>query len=288
LTFQASAAGSLQVEDVYIGKTTSFEDISFTFSGSPTMARFSGSHQSPAMSAGTMATSDWIDLEINNTNNYLVAFKIKNDPDKCRPMAWKNQRTPVPDCRVDGINTNMIFALASVTASYPEKGTYTSQIFDTRLDSPSYGDIACDALLPAGTVFMTKVRSGDQPDLSDANDWSTISASSVNPRSVGVPYSKRYIQFQALMESSSNGLSTPKLKDLTLDWTGDMQLVNISGTITKGPDYGIAEVLVDGMPLQSALSIKLLIYKDVYSLNSATKRVTSSLVADIRPRNTGK
>ncbi len=181
----------------------------------------------------------------------------------------------------------MIFALKSIAVTYPENGTYTSQIFDTRLSNPSYGDIQYHADIPYGTALTTKIRSGDQSDLSDASDWSTILASSVNPRLAGTSY-KRYVQFQVQMESSSNGLSTPQLKDLTLDWTGEMQLVNISGTITKGPEYGIFNVLVDGMPLQSALSIDLMIYKDIYSLNKATKRITSSLVSDIRPRNTGK
>ena len=287
LTFQAGSAGRLQVNNVYIGKTVSRENTVFSCD-SYIPVRFGGGNlESPVMEASQPATTDWINMEINQTNNYMVAFKIKDDADKCYPMSWPNLRTSISDCVVNFVGTNSIFGLASIRASYPAKGTYTSQIFDTRLDAPAYRDIAWNAVTPLGTALTTKVRSGDQPDLSDASDWSTLSASSVNPRSTGTSY-KRYIQFQAQLESNSTGLATPKLKDLTIDWTGDTQLVNISGTFTKGPEYGIVEVLVDNMPLQSALTINLLIYKDVLGLKGTTRRVTSSSVADIRPRNTGK
>jgi hypothetical protein len=292
LTFQASAAGKLQVGGVRIAKTASLEETVWAVGEPLRFVRFGGLFDSPVMDPGTTATSDWLDYEINTTNNYLVVFTIKNDAAKCYPMSWKNLRlspTDDPDCLIasGGITTNHIIGLSSITASYPEKGTYTSQIFDTRLGTPAYGDISWDAEVPVGTTLRTKVRSGSLPDLSDASDWAAISSSSVNPRSVSASYN-RYIQFQAGMTSSLDGLSTPKLQDLDIEWAGDMQLVNIGGTFTKGPDYGIVEVLVDGMPLQSALSIDLMIYKDIAGLEGKAKRVTSSLVADIRPRNTGK
>ncbi len=287
LTFQAGSQGRLQVEDVFIGKTTSHENTVFAFDSSLAATFSGGDSESPVMEPNAIATTDWIDLEINKTNNYIVAFRIMNDADKCYPKVWKNQLTTIPDCLVDGSPTNHIIGLASMAVTYPENGTYTSQIFDTRLASPIYGDISINASLPSGTAISTKVRSGNQPDLSDAGDWSVITASSIHPRLLSVAY-KRYIQFQAQLTSSSSGLATPQLKDLTIEWTGETQLVNISGIFSKGPDYGIVEVLVDGVPLQSALGIDLLIYKDIYSHNKQTKRVTSSLVAELRPRNTGQ
>ncbi len=287
LTFQAGTTGNLKVDNVYIGKTPSSESTAWAFSGSAVNARFSGSLESPTMAPGTTATTDWIDLDINTTNNYLVIFNIKDDADKCYPLAWENNRTSVADCLVEGSPTNYIFGLKSITATYPESGTYTSQIFDTRLNSPTYQDIAWNAEIPTGTDLKIKLRSGDQPDLSDASDWSAIAGSSVNPGSVFAAY-KRYIQFQAQLTSSSDGLATPKLKDLTIDWTGEMQLVNVSGTVTKGPEYGVVKVLVDGIPLQSAMEVDLQIYKDIFSFKKTAKRITSSLLAEIRPRNTGK
>ncbi|MBT8042408.1 MAG: prepilin-type N-terminal cleavage/methylation domain-containing protein [Pontiella sp.] len=287
LTFQAGSTGRLRVEDVFIGKTTSLEDTVFAFDSSTSVTFSGGSSESPVMEPNQTATTDWINLEINKTNNYLVAFQIKNDVDKCYPRVWKNELTTISDCLVNGSPTNHIIGLASMAVTYPANGTYTSQIFDTRLASPIYGDISLNTSLPAGTAISTKVRSGNQPDLSDASDWSVLSASTIHPRLLSVAY-KRYIQFQAQLTSSSSGLATPLLKDLTIDWTGETQLVNVSGVFSKGPDYGIVEVLVDGVPLQSALGIDLLIYKDIYTHNKQTKRVTSSLVAELRPRNTGQ
>jgi hypothetical protein len=290
LTFQAANNGRLQINDAYIGQTDSSELSRFAWSETPVKATFSGSDTTPILEPGESVTSDWIDLEINTTNNYLVVYKLSPSADHCYPMAWANQRTDnLDDCKniTTGIKTNCIYGLCALTVSYPESGTYTSQIFDTRLSTPTYGDLSWNEEIPAGTTLTTKIRSGSQPDLSDADDWSTLSASSSNPRSTGIS-DDRYVQFQTQMQSSSDGLSTPKLKDLTIEWTGEMQLVNINAVMTKGPDYGIIEVLVDGVPLQSALSIDLMIYKDLYSINKTTKRVTSSLITDIRPRNTGK
>ncbi|MBN2704130.1 MAG: hypothetical protein JXR23_07960 [Pontiellaceae bacterium] len=288
LTFQAATNGNLKIGAAFIGKTSAQESTVFWFSSAGfEPVTFSGSPSSPSIAPGQSVTSDWVDLEINKTNNYLVVYGVDSGPDQCFPMAWTNNRTTIPDCYVDGVASGTIYGLSSLSVSYPERGTYTSQIFDTRLTRPSYAYIDWNAEIPPGTLITTKVRTGDLADLSDAADWSTISASHLNHRSISAA-GKRYIQFQAQLFSSSSGLETPKLKDLTIDWAGDLQLVNITGTLTKGPDYGIVEVLADGVPLQSALSVDLMIYKDIFSLNNKTKRITSELVAEIRPRNTGK
>ena len=288
LTFQAATNGNLKVYDAFIGKTPSTEKTTFWFDwGSCKPAHFSGSSASPILLPGQSVTSDWINLEINKNSNYMVIFKTSGSTGNNHPAAWKNNRTAIPDCYVNNAPSDSIYGLASMTASYPQYGTYTSQIFDTRLSQPVYGTISWNADIPQGTLLTTKIRTGDQPDLSDATGWSEISASQLSPCSIRASY-RRYVQFQAQLYSDSTGINTPALKDLTIDWTGEMQLVNISATLTKGPDYGIMKVLVDGTPLQSALSIDLMIYKDIPSLNSKTKRVTSSLITEIRPRNTGK
>jgi type II secretory pathway pseudopilin PulG len=287
LTFQAATNGNLQIDYAYIGPTENSETNSPWWT-TYEIATFGGSTATPVLNPGESITSDWINMEINKTNNYVVFYRLGTDPNNCYPIAWRNNRTTNWDSYFYNYNqyTNAVFGLSAMQVSYPAKGTYTSQVFDTRLKNPIYNDIVWSANTPLGTAISTKVRTGNQPDLSDAAPWSMIPASGSNPRSVSASY-KRYVQFQAELQSNSDGLSTPQLKDLTIDWKGELQLVNIGGIMTKGPDYGIIEVLVDGVPLQSALSIDLMIYKDIYSVNKKTKRVTSSLIADIRPRNTG-
>jgi hypothetical protein len=282
------------VENVFIGKTDSQEFLSYGIDGSVAQATFGGLAVSPAMAAGSTTTSDWIDFEINKTNNYLVVYNIRNEADKCYPVALENTRVPLTapgyagaDCMVNGVRTNYLFGLTSITASYPAMGTYTSQIFDTHLSKPKYGDISWNADLPAGTAIALKVRAGNQPDLSDAADWSMVPASAVNPRAISTSYS-RYVQFQALLVSDSTTHTlTPKLKDVTIDWGGEKQLVNVGGIFTKGPGYGMFEVSVDGNPLRSALIVDLEIYKDVLVMNKTSRRITSSLEADLTPRNSG-
>ncbi len=289
LTFQASPAGKLQIDYAQIYKATYQEEVVLSVGGGSAIATFGGSSMSPVMTNGATATTDPIDFEINATNNYLVIFRVTN-PLANHPAAWVSQDASLEECWTHSgawVKTNIVFGLKSIFASYPAIGKYTSQIFDTHLPNPNYGDISWNANIPTGTSLSTKVRSGDQPDLSDASDWSLIPASWVNPRSVGTSY-KRYIQFQALLTSNTVGDSTPKLKDVTIDWSGERQLVNIGGIFTKGPDYGMFEISVDGDPLRSALIVDLEIYKNVLVMNKESRRVTSSLQVELTPRNSGK
>ncbi len=289
LIFQASDAGKLRVESVYIAKSTSLEDTDFSMVNAKHVTFPSGSSTSRIMEPGTIEKTKWIDLEINSTNNYLVKFNIRSEGgavgESHYPMAWKNQRTAISDCAVNGVTNDYIIGLKSIATRYPEKGSYTSQIFDTHLDTPQYGDITWNAALPAGTTLAFKVRTGNQPDLSDALDWGSISSLSY-PSAISASY-KRYIQFQAIMTSESDGRLTPKLKDVTIDWNGTKQLVDVGGIFTKGPDYGIFEISVDGEPLRSALIIDLEIYEDEWTKNNETIRVTSSLKVELTPRNSG-
>ena len=83
-------------------------------------------------------------------------------------------------------------------------------------------------------------------------------------------------------------MNTPKLRDVTLEWTGEERLVNIGGVFTKGEDYGIFTVEVDGNPLRAALIVELEIYKkDVRGMNGVNRTISSALKADMTPRNSG-
>lgn len=293
LTFQAGPApiGKLQVSNVRIYEASYQEKVAFSASSSSSLATFGGSsYTSLIMTNGATATTDPIDFEINATNNYIVGFYLPNSMAR-HPAAWANQNTTDTECWIYEssilVETNTIFGLKSIFASYPANGEYTSQIFDTHLPNPNYGDLSWNANIPTGTSLSMKVRSGDQEDLSDASDWSLVSASAVNPRSVGTSY-KRYIQFQAQLASNTAGDATPKLKDVTIDWAGERQLVNIGGIFTKGPNYGMFEISVDGDPLRSALIVDLEIYKNVLVMNNESRRITSSMQVELTPRNSGK
>jgi hypothetical protein len=190
---------------------------------------------------------------------------------------------------VNGSKTNHIFALKSIYASYPTNGTYVSQVFDTHLPNPQYGDISWNSDVPSGTALSLKVRAGDEPNLSDAPAWNTVSDYTSSPSLISASASsKRYVQFQAYLQSNTAGDATPKLKDVTIEWNGKRQLVDVGGIFTKGPDYGMFEISVDGNPLRSALIVDLEIYKDVMVMNKENRTITSSLKVELTPRNSGK
>ncbi|VGO19157.1 PulJ/GspJ family protein [Pontiella sulfatireligans] len=324
LTFAASSLETFRIRNIWIGESSSSTDAAMdymnTIDAPMKPVTFNNGATVVEIPIGQKRTSDWIDLPIDRNKNYLVSFRIANNVAKDGPKQWTDYEatdpafpSPLTTMIVENASydvaqnpswssisglpvyaTNRVFGLESITASYPETGTFTSQIFDTHLAAPSYGEMSWNADLPYGTGLEFKVRTGNSPDLVDAPDWSAITPFS-SARTLTVD-SKRYIQFQALMQTNTGDLNTPKidgtftpkLQDVTIDWTGELQLVNIGGTFTKGPGYGVVEVLVDGVPLQSALTVDLMIYKDIRSIKGEKKRITSSLLADIRPRNTGK
>ncbi len=318
VSFVGSSAASTNhfvIHSAYIGESASSTNLNMNYRdlGAVHPIRFGGSNFGIFYAGYDPVESDWIDLPIDRDKNYVVSYSIFDHSNADAPKQWIDNlvspdptNSPTWTTRIaEGVGdviannqnwdgqgfstypTNRIFGLESIYVSYPEKGEYTSQIFDTHLTSPKYGDISWNVDIPSGTTLSLKVRTGSQPDLSDASAWSSISASSINPHSVGTSY-KRYVQFQALLTSDTAGTSTPCLKDVTIDWAGERQLVNIGGIFTKGPDYGMFEISVNGDPLRSALIIDLEIYRDVLVMNKESRRITSSLQMDLTPRNSGK
>ncbi|VGO12437.1 hypothetical protein PDESU_00989 [Pontiella desulfatans] len=308
LKFQSAENGNFRVTNVFIGESAASEVASMDFDpATMTVVKFGGSIGSPTVGPGTSFFSDWIDFPISKDKNYLVSYRIANNADKCQPAKWKDVwPNAAMTCQVitdapslvevakdptwgDRSETRMdmdaILGLAAIEASFPSNGTYSSQIFDTHLDKPTYGDITWNADVPSDSTIAFKVRSGSQPDLSDADDWETITAFTGSCRVPG--RWERYVQFQTLLQSSSDGLYSPILRNVTIDWNGETQLVNIGGIFTKGPDYGTFEISVDGEPLRSALIIDLEIYDDVTLLDGKRRRITSSLKTELTPRNSG-
>ena len=81
--------------------------------------------------------------------------------------------------------------------------------------------------------------------------------------------------------------STPRLKDVTINWEGEESLVDVGATITRGPEYGIFELKVDGRTLKTGLNVDLEIFKDVPGYRGS-RRITSALTSEVVPRNTGR
>jgi hypothetical protein len=308
LTFEA-LNGPLKMDRVYIGECASSNTVSPDFLGSPESIKqvTFGGNTSTEVWSGVPRVSDWIRFPIDVSKNYIVSYRISDEPGKQSAAIWHDTRAVTdgfplttwiyPNAPAGAelanhwsghVTSTHLLGLSRIQASYPEKGVYTSQIYDTHLEAPVFDEIRWNDVLPAGTSISIKERSySDIASFANTNDWEAISAKTSSPAASTAPY-KRYIQFQATLRSDSNGFSTPLLKDITIDWAGERSLVEIGGTFTKGPNYGIFELTVNGEPLRSGLTVDLEIYKDIYTFNKGTKRVTSSLRSEIIPRNTGK
>lgn len=256
--------------------------------------------------------SDRIDLLIERDKSYVISFLVDHEgatdaygyagvwtpPDGVItfPSSYviPAERAPtVADfeaatwsVRSDVVASPAVFAVEYVFAGYPPEGTFTSQIFDTLLPWPaSFESLDWTAHVPEGAGMDVRIRSGSEPDLSDAPDWDAVLATARGQR----PWiSGRYVQVQATLFSGEESLATPRLADFTLAWDGEKRIVDVSGSFSTGPDHGVFEVLVNGTPLIHGVTVDLTVYRDQQLGAIARRRLTASAFAEIVPRNTGR
>jgi hypothetical protein len=225
------------------------------------------------INAGCQATSDMIDLPIDRTKSYLISFRLDTTPGSGAIPCWVDFRSPtrthaywiqndtgregVASWSGAGVPIFYLYWPVSVLnlfATYPDTSTYTSTIFDTKLAAPAYGQLKWHATIPAGGLQPTfKVRTGANPDLSDAPSWdSALAVTTASPASLTSLPPGRYVQFQATLKSVAPYNQTVKLQDVMVTWAGAPQAVDIQATLQKGPDKGKFQLLVDGEPCAGA------------------------------------
>ncbi|MDD4957588.1 MAG: type II secretion system protein [Candidatus Omnitrophica bacterium] len=193
------------------------------------------------------------------------------------------------------------------------KGSVTSAIFDTALSSPVYDSIAWDEYKPSSTEITVKARTSSSSDMTDASDWDSVSASSIDGAG-------RYLQFYAELADTPNwsasgsslsyasyiaaqilspstpylfpsysgeyylpDLSVPWIDNVETRWEGETHLCSITGYIARKDDYGQAKILVDGAELLKVLSIYLKVSRDIDG-----RDVSEEGYLEVEPRNTGK
>lgn len=301
--FQAGIAG-LRIEDAFIAEMVNVDSNSMDAVAS-TMTRltFAGS-ESVSIATGASVWSDMATFPISREKSYLVSYLIGNGVGNGTARYWKETTAPTAigsylitgassptettistatwSSRTDVIATNEVYACGELFATYPTNGLYTSAIFDTQLTAPGYSNMTWTSVAPTGTLVRMRVRSGNSNDLADASAWSAISPMSasgtINPGNM------RYVQFQAQLLPNSTGTSTPKLLDNAIGWRGEARAVDIGGTFTKGPGYGIFELLVDGQSLKRGIVVNLEIFDYVRS-HGTSNRITSALSAEVTPLN---
>lgn len=192
---------------------------------------------------------------------------------------------PTWSTRTDLEARGEVLAVEYVHVGHPAEGTYTSPVFDTHVNNPQYSSLIWDASVPDESVLEMRIRTGDADDLSDAPDWDAVST-----RTSGQALNEngRYAQVQARLLPGIDSRSTPRLKNFILDWAGPTQIVDIAVSGSVGPDHGIVELLVNDAPLFQGVTVDLTVFKDVQMGAAGTRRLTSSVLTEIIPRNTGK
>jgi len=304
--WRGGPGSNLTLTGAYLGEAASSDSNTMDVASGTQHALTFGGSASGEIPANGALWSDYADVSIEQEKSYLISYRLAPVPAGGRLHYWTETITPglastflIPAMvnptdadsaaetwsgRGDVISTNAVIGVEFITTSFAAAGTYVSTVFDTHCASPAYTELNWDAVVPAGCSIQVKVRTGGVADMSDAPAWEDISF--IPNFGMIDPGNKQFVQFLTQLGSSVDRLQTPKLKEFTIKWQGQEQIVAIGGTFTKGPDYGTFEVTVDGQEILTGLMVDLSIFKDARG-HGDTRRLTSSLAVEVNPRNTG-
>jgi len=298
---------TLGIEEVYIAEAT--ETVQMTPDIDPTTLRQLVSLESSSTAftlTGTNSTRVGglsAFYPIDRDKSYVVMFRTRDTGNAGHARYWPERMDSegrgcyfvtnassadttgsVWSARADLHVTNRLYAVQYMYASYPSTGIYTTAAFDTHRDTPTYSSLDFSSDVPPNSYLGIKIRTASSNDLSDATAWTNVTALT-SPGTI-TPGNGRYVQFQVELRPGPTLLTTPRLHDVTIEWQGEERLVDVGGTLTKGPDYGIFELTVDGESLTTGLNIDLEIFKDVPGY-AGERRLTSWLTSELVPRNSG-
>jgi hypothetical protein len=176
----------------------------------------------------------------------------------------------------------LLYGVVACRAHYQSGGIYTSRVVDTKLGAPTAGYVSWQSANEAGSAISLTVRTGDDPALADAAGW--VQAPAGQTLSLTL---KRYVQFRAVLMAGDYGVTTPRLRQVTIAWPGQPRIVDVAASYTMGPNQGIYELYVDGMPLIKGLTVELEVFEEVRLPARQLERLTARVVEEFEPRNTG-
>ncbi len=174
----------------------------------------------------------------------------------------------------------VIYAIAEIDA-WRTKGTVESRIFDTKVGSPSFGQISWNEYRPSGTEITMKVRSDNSFDMTGATDWKNISGSSGNPHSPAAGIG-RYVQFLAEIEVDPFKWEA-WIDDVEIDWYGPSRRCFIKADIVKKNDHGKVYVEFDGSPLSLGYEVNVSVESEHFGRTLHEEKVFS-----VEALNTGR
>jgi len=307
--FLASAAsGSLVIQEAHFGPRDTTNP--FDFASAPTQLYFGNPAVASGESDGTGATgssgsagitipqgsyvwSNWVEVSVASpsSSDYLVSVVIDPTAGNGNDTLWDagsgtssyildGTSTPTGTWAAALYSTNTALHALSDMAVWSSTGTVTSQIHDTKMASPVFGNLTWDTNGSGSYTF--RVRSSANEDMSGATAWAAATTYGSSPSALATA-SARYVQWQATLTAASPYSTYPEIDNVAITWPGQTAIVDVSGYFTKRPNYGIFSVQVDGEDLVNALNVELLATKEYQGVD-----YEASLAVEVKARNTGK
>jgi prepilin-type N-terminal cleavage/methylation domain-containing protein len=287
LAFNAGSSHSLHVRNVQIGRRQAGDQF---VAGTTQTLTFNGGQAHVQIPSGDSVWTDWRRFEIDRDESYLVSWERKDAGNAIPPgltdaIVFTGNATHVLSY-LDGVPDNRVVAMTAMEVRAPSNGVYRSGVYDTRILSPVYRNITWTQVepFPDGDIDI-RVRSANNPDMSDAGNWWYPAAyfqnninNDISPINGG-----RYVQYEALFTVAGLHTRLPILRDVTITWDAPTGIVDLTVDFARGPDYGIVTADVNGQSFIKGVGVELEIFKEgPYGLES----VPGSM--EIRPLNTGR
>ncbi len=239
--------------------------------------------------SGNEVYSNWTDFPIDTEKNYLVTYHISSTAlmysasyfSGTLGMLNSYYRTGdfASNSTWSGAGTDFasIVAMVNMQVTHPALGTWTSQIYDTKLADPGYNHVEWTDVEPSGTDVAVSIRTSDFSNMSDNPSWQSYTSSP----GVIAGETGRYVQFKVDLSSTAPYYETSKVKQVTLQWPGEETVVDIGGYFSKNIDHGVIKLTVDGQELSKSVTVNI-DAKEGY----LQREFNSTITAEIEPRNT--
>jgi len=255
--------------------------------------------------------SYWAGTEPTHDNSYLIDSALTDYSDIAvwpDPTRRASLSMPAED---ESISSPDIIAVALLEV-WSKEGSVDTEVYDTKLASPSYNNINWSEYKPFGSSVVVKARSSSDEFMAGAADWDTMSDSTING-------SARYLQYRADLSATpywtcvdhggvvsdasykveipgdSNKkcptclkylvpfVNCPWVDNIAVDWEGNTSICEIAGYMAQDSDYGVFKVTVDGTELIKGLNIQMTLQEDFQD-----NTYEATLTQESEPRNTGR
>ena len=248
--------------------------------------------------SGASYLSYWAGTEPTDINSYLIGGNYVNQASWPSPVFHE---APVPPGVDQCISSANIYAQSSMEV-WAQSGSVTTEVYDTKITSPSYNALTWS---DSGSGVTVSGRSSADPLMSGAS-WSAGSISG----------SGRYVQAKADLSTTAfwtcadhagtnvsdenyknnniitcptcakllvPGTNAPWMDNILATWPGNSRMCDVSGYFAQDSDYGVIKLLVDGEELTKGIEFEIAVYDDSQDTSYET-----SIIVEVNPRNTGK